>query len=177
MSLYAFRTRFGTYLESDKSYKGLLLDDMLRIHKIFESDRIFTLLPLLAASILLTHSFSPAIAQSLVPGIHAMSIVQGVKFTWVIISSEKEISVNLRYAGNSTTPAVTLVATALTNSIQANKTNDNQSTSTAPTTMGGSQIMNAGWQSPSSITIKIEGNSSLYDADLVTVVASPYTGG
>lgn len=106
-----------------------------------------------------------------------MSIVQGVKFTWVIISSEKEISVNLRSVGNSTAPAVTLVATALTNSIQANQTNGNQSTSTAPTTMGGSQIMNAGWQSPSSVTIKIEGNSSLYDADLVTVVASPYTGG
>lgn len=154
---------------------------MLRINQILEFDKISALLPFLAACILLTNSFSLATAQSLVPGIHGMSIVQGVKFTWVIISSDKEISVNLRHmgnsTGNSTTPAVTLVATALTNSIQASQTNDDQNTSNAPTTMGGSQIMDAGWQSPSSVTIKIEGNSSLYDADLVTVVASPYTGG
>ena len=141
------------------------------------------LLPLLAACILLTNTFSLATAQSLVPGIHGMSFVQGVKFTWVIISSDNEISVNLRYLGNSngnstsTTPAVTLVATALTNPIQVSQTNGDRNTSNAQTTMGGSQILNAGWQSPSSVTIKIEGNSSLYDADLVTVVASPYTGG
>ena len=141
------------------------------------------LLPLLASCILLTNTFSLATAQSLVPGIHGMSIVQGVKFTWVIISSDNEISVNLRYLGNSTgnststTPAVTLVATALTNPIQASQTNGDRNTSNAQTTMGGSQILNAGWQSPSSVTIKIEGNSSLYNADLVTVVASPYTGG
>ncbi|MGB7676462.1 MAG: hypothetical protein WBL54_08065 [Nitrososphaeraceae archaeon] len=109
-----------------------------------------------------------------------MSIVQGVKFTWVIISSDNEISVNLRYinsTGNSTTPAVTLVATALTNPVQVSQTNGDRNTSNAQTTMGGSQILNAGWQSPSSVTIKIEGSSSLYNADLVTVVASPYTGG
>ena len=147
------------------------------------------LLPLLATFILLTNTFSLATAQSLVPGIHGMSIVQGVKFTWVIISSDNEISVNLRHlgnstgignstgTGNSTTPAVTLVATALTNPIQGSQTNGDRNTSNTQSTMGGSQILNAGWQTPSSVTIKIEGNSSLYDADLVTVVASPYTGG
>jgi len=142
---------------------------------------MFAILPLFATSILLTNTFSLVTAQSLVPGIHGMSIVQGVKFTWVIISSDNEISVNLRHVGNSTgnstTPAVTLVATALTNPIQVSQASGDRNTSNAQTTMGGSQIMNAGWQSPSSITIKIEGNSSLYDADLVTVVASPYTGG
>ena len=156
---------------------------MPKINQILLFSTMSALLPLLAACILLPNTFSIAIAQSLVPGIHGMSIVQGVKFTWVIISSDNEISVNLRHlgnstgTGNSTTPAVTLVATALTNPIQASQTNGDGNTSNAQTTTGGSQILNAGWQTPSSVTIKIEGNSSLYDADLVTVVASPYTGG
>jgi len=134
----------------------------------------FALTSFFIAAILIPNSFSLATAQSLVPGIHGMSIVQGVKFTWVIISSDKEVSVNLRYLGNGTSPPVTIVATALTNPNQSNNT---QNQSSALTTMGGSQILNAGWTSPNSLTIKIEGNSSLYDADLVTVIASPYTGG
>jgi hypothetical protein len=165
------------------NHTRLILDNMPRINQVLLFSTMSALLPLLAACILLTNTFSLATAQSLVPGIHGMSIVQGVKFTWVIISSDNEISVNLRYlgnstgTGNSTTPAVTLVATALTNPIQGSQTNGDRNTSNAQSTMGGSQILNAGWQTPSSVTIKIEGNSSLYDADLVTVVASPYTGG
>lgn len=94
-----------------------------------------------------------------------MSIVDGVKFTWVIISSDSELSINLRYLGQATSPAMTIVATALTNPSEAGGT---------PSTMAGSQTMSAGWVSPSSITIKLDGGSTLYDADLVTVVASPY---
>ena len=163
------------------NHTRLILDNVPRINQTLLFSTMSVLLPLLAACILLTNTFSLADAQSLVPGIHGMSIVQGVKFTWVIISSDNEISVNLRYlgtsTGNSTTPAVTIVATALTNPIQVSQTNGDRNTSNAQSTMGGSQILNAGWQTPSSVTIKIEGNSSLYDADLVTVVASPYTGG
>jgi hypothetical protein len=162
------------------NHTRLILDNVPRINQTLLFSTMSVLLPSLAC-ILLTNTFSLATAQSLVPGIHGMSIVQGVKFTWVIISSDNEISVNLRYlgnsTGNSTTPAVTLVATALTNPVQVSQTNGDMNTSNAQTTMGGSQILNAGWQSPSSVTIKIEGNSSLYNADLVTVVASPYTGG
>jgi hypothetical protein len=94
-----------------------------------------------------------------------MSIVDGVKFTWVIISSDSELSINLRYLGQTTSPAMTVVATALTNPTQ---------TGGASSTMAGSQTLNAGWVSPSSITIKLEGGSTLYDADLITVVALPY---
>ena len=166
------------------NHTRLILDNVPRINQTLLFSTMSALLPLLASCILLTNTFSLATAQSLVPGIHGMSIVQGVKFTWVIISSDNEISVNLRYLGNSTgstgngpTPAVTLVATALTNPVQVSQTSGDRNTSNAQTTMGGSQILNAGWQSPSSVTIKIEGNSSLYNADLVTVVASPYTGG
>jgi hypothetical protein len=147
---------------------------MVRRNSDFITNKMIASTFLFAVSILLINSFSIASAQSLVPGIHGMSIVEGVKFTWVIISSDKEMSVNLRHLGNATTPPVTIVATALTGSSQSNGT---QGESSAPTTMGGSQVLNAGWISPNSLTIKIEGNSSLYDADLVTVVASPYTGG
>jgi hypothetical protein len=115
---------------------------------------------------LLTFSYSSiASAQSLVPGLHGMSIVKGVKFTWVIISSDSELSINLRYLGQATSPAMTIVATALTNPTQAGGT---------PSTMAGSQTLNAGWVSPSSVTVKLDGGSTLYDADLITVVASPY---
>ena len=75
---------------------------MPTINQIHIFSTMSALLPLLATCILLTNTFSLATAQSLVPGIHGMSIVQGVKFTWVIISSDNEISVNLRYLGNST---------------------------------------------------------------------------
>jgi hypothetical protein len=115
---------------------------------------------------LLLASYSSIVnAQSLVPGLHGMSVVDGVKFTWVIISSDSELSINLRYLGQSTSPAVTLVATALTNPSETGRT---------PSTMAGSQTLSAGWVSPSSVTIRLDGGSTLYDADLITVVASPY---
>jgi len=115
--------------------------------------------------LLIVGYISIANAQSLVPGIHGMSVVDGVKFTWVIISSDTDISINLRYLGQGTSPPVTVVATALTNP---------SVTSGTPSTMAGSQTLSAGWVSPTSITIRLEGGSTLYDADLITVVASPY---
>ena len=53
--------------------------------------------------------------KSLIPGMHVMSLVDGVKSTWLIISSENELSVNIRYdgSGNLTAPTVSLLATAL----------------------------------------------------------------
>ena len=53
--------------------------------------------------------------KSLIPGMHVMSLVNGVKSTWLIISSDNELSVNIRYdgTGNLTAPAVSLLATAL----------------------------------------------------------------
>jgi hypothetical protein len=150
---------------------------MDRTKSLFITSQVVTSLILLVIGILAVNSFSMVLAQSLVPGIHGMSIVEGVKFTWVIVSSDKEISVNLRYLGNTTVPPITIVATALTGPSQTNNTQSQSGTELgAQTTMGGSQVLNAGWTSPNSLVIKIEGNSSLYDADLITVVASPYTG-
>jgi hypothetical protein len=151
-------------------------------NSLFSTSKVIISLFLLAVGILAVNSFSIVSAQSLVPGIHGMSIVEGVKFTWVIVSSDKEISVNLRYLGNTTAPPITIVASALTGPSQTNNTQNQSGIGVgadvgAQTTMGGSQVLNAGWISPISVVIKIEGNSSLYDADLITVVASPYTGG
>jgi hypothetical protein len=151
-------------------------------NSLFSTSKVIISLFLLAVGILAVNSFSIVSAQSLVPGIHGMSIVEGVKFTWVIVSSDKEISVNLRYLGNTTAPPITIVASALTGPSQTNNTQNQFGIGVgadggAQTTMGGSQVLNAGWISPISLVIKIEGNSSLYDADLITVVASAYTGG
>jgi hypothetical protein len=148
--------------------------------------KIVTSIFLLVIAGMTVNQFSMASAQSLVPGIHGMSIVDGVKFTWVIVSSDREISVNLRYLGNTSTPPITIVATALTGTSQNNNNNNNSMTQSgletgldvsSQNTIGGSQVLNAGWISPNSLVIKIEGNSSLYNADLITVVASPFTGG
>jgi hypothetical protein len=155
---------------------------MDRTKSLFITSKVVTSLILLVIGILAVDLFSIVSAQSLVPGIHGMSIVEGVKFTWVIVSSDKDISVNLRYLGNTTAPPITIVATALTSPSHTNNTQSQSSTDVgadvgSQTTMGGSQVLNAGWTSPNSLVIKIEGNSSLYDADLITVVASPYTAG
>ena len=155
---------------------------MDRTKSLFITYKVVTSLILLVIGILAVDSFSIVSAQSLVPGIHGMSIVEGVKFTWVIVSSDKDISVNLRYLGNTTAPPITIVATALTSPSHTNNTQSQSGTDVgadvgSQTTMGGSQVLNAGWTSPNSLVIKIEGNSSLYDADLITVVASPYTAG
>jgi hypothetical protein len=112
---------------------------------------VFTLLPSL---------LSLVTAQTLVPGMHGMSIVPGVKFTWIIVSSDNEISMNLRYNGTGSTPPISIVATALSNEGQSS--------------IGGSQVLDAGWISPNSMIVKVNGSSSLYDADLIAVYATPY---
>jgi hypothetical protein len=84
-----------------------------------------------------------------------------VFFTWVIISSENVISVNLRYVGDSTTPPVSLAATAITKSAEGK-----------PVTMKGSVDLNAGWISPSTVEVQLNGESTLYDSNSIDVVAS-----
>lgn len=134
--------------------------------------RIVVLMLIPSAYILVTSSFLHILAQTLVPGIHAISFIPEVKFTWVIISSDPEISINLRYLGIGTTPPVSIVATALTNPVHGN---DLRVGLNAPTTIAGSEVLNAGWISPNRITLQIKGNSSLYHSYLVSVIASPYT--
>jgi hypothetical protein len=112
--------------------------------------------------------------RSLIPGMHVMSLVNDVKSTWLIISSDNELSVNIRYegTGNVTAPTVSLLATAL------------KATSGAPQLPSGAayergtgtNITQAGWSSPITVPLLVEGNLSLYDADLIVVMIVPYTG-
>jgi len=111
--------------------------------------------------------------KSLIPGIHVMSLVSGVKSTWLIISSDNELSVNIRYDGteNLTAPTVSLLATAL-------KTSSSEPQMPRPVSerLTGSNITQAGWTSPLTVPIRVEGTLSLYDADLIVVMIVPYTG-
>ena len=111
--------------------------------------------------------------KSLIPGMHVMSLVSGVKSTWLIISSDNELSVNIRYdgTGNLTAPTVSLLATAL-------KTTSSEPQMPRPVSerLTGSNITQAGWTSPATIPIRVEGTLSLYDADLIVVMIVPYTG-
>ena len=97
--------------------------------------------------------------------------MRGVKFVWVIISNDHELSLNIRYGGNGTTPPVALTATAFANPKAAMLLNQ----ISIPTTIGTSQALKAGWISPSSIVLIFNENPSLFDADIITVVASPNT--
>jgi hypothetical protein len=111
---------------------------------------------------------SAALAQSnnvgseLEPGIHGTSNLPDTKITGVTISSDREISIDLRYTGTAaSSPPVVIAVSGLTNR-------------TEQSPIEGSQILNEGWVSPASLTITVNGSSSLYDANLVSVVASPY---
>lgn len=118
-------------------------------------------------------------AQIVMPGIHGISTVDDVVFTWIMIQSEDEISVNLRYLGNGTTPALGLEAMA----ISVQDTNDEINTNIQPNfsvseLFSGSSFVNGSWTNPSTITIKLEGRNveeTLFDADLVTVTITPLT--
>ena len=90
------------------------------------------------------------------------SMVDGVFFTWVIISSDNELSVNLRYQGDGSTPPVSVATTAI------KKSADGKSG-----TMNGNSVLPAGWASPLSLNIAMNGDSSLYDSTSINVVASP----
>lgn len=111
--------------------------------------------------------------QSIIPGLHVMSLVNGVKMTWIIISSENELSVNLRYTGNGTTPPVSLLATALKSPVQSQVPGGLNAS--AFERLAGSNVTNVGWISPSTIPIRLEGGMSLYDADLIIVMVVPNT--
>jgi hypothetical protein len=95
---------------------------------------------------------SPPVFQE----IKGSSTVKDVWFTWVIISSDKEVSVNLRYVGDGSPPPVSLTADALTPQGK----------------MRGDTVLESGWISPSTMEIAMNGDSSLYDAYSISVVGS-----
>jgi len=82
----------------------------------------------------------PNVVPSAIQQIHGTSFVKGVFFTWVIISSDNEVSVNLRYVGDGTTPPVSVATTALPGEGKS-------------VTMKGNTDLNAGWTSPNSVVL------------------------
>lgn len=110
-------------------------------------------------------TYSGVLAQPTIPGIHGMSITQGVRFTSVNVTGDNQVSMNLRYDGTGLAPPVTIVATA---------TDFNEKNSfEPPTTIGGNTSLNAGWNSSEVVTVKLNSSKSIYDSKLITIVASP----
>jgi hypothetical protein len=133
------------------------------------------------------------------------SMVNGVAVTAINATDGNKITVKLNYTGNGTAPALTLVATAI--NIQSKDLNSLLSTfikslgsgiggrATAgnaslthsasksifqiPNTLIGSNIVNVGWKSPASVTVKLEGNSTtttVHNANVTSVQVFPFTG-
>jgi hypothetical protein len=113
--------------------------------------------------------------RSVIPGMHVMSLMNDVKPTWLIISSDNELSVNLRYTGsNVTAPAVSLLATALETAASA--PNPQIPRGATFERLTGTNVTQAGWVSPITVPLQLQGSSSLYDSDLIVVMIVPYTG-
>jgi hypothetical protein len=113
--------------------------------------------------------------RSIIPGMHVMSLMNDVKPTWLIISSDNELSINVRYTGtNVTSPAVSLLATAL--KTVANSPSPQLPRGATFERLTGTNVTGAGWVSPITVPLQLQGNTSLYDSDLIVVMIVPYTG-
>lgn len=102
--------------------------------------------------------------RSIIPGILSMSLVDGVKFTWKIISSDNEFSLTLRYTGNGISPAISLIATALKTTSGMEQTLVANASFSSPSgfqRLSSSNVTNSGWISPATMPIKVQGGISL----------------
>jgi hypothetical protein len=121
------------------------------------------------------------------------SMVKGVSVTAINATENNKITVNLSYVGNGTaTPAVTLVGAAINNKdLNSMMSTLLKGLGNTPSTQGrsnlpaqfpsiltGSNIVNAGWKSPASVTIRLQGNTTtpLHNANLISVQVVPFTG-
>lgn len=132
---------------------------------------------------------------------NGMSNVENVQITGISITGERDVTVNLRYHGNGTTPSVTVIA--LTNpmpmmgmmhgssgmgmmdgsmmnrpGITSNNSWNATATSipfTAFQSQTGSSVMNAGWTSETTLKVRIDGDGSAYDINGIHVMVFPLT--
>lgn len=131
--------------------------------------------------------------------ISASSIVEGVRVAAVNLTSDKSITVTVIYYGNGTTPAITLLSSAVNlsptqvgsilsglmqNSISNGDGNNASSNSENITSinngqlestelLAGSTILEEGWNSPVSVSLPLQGNSTLYRSNFVSVQIFP----
>jgi hypothetical protein len=116
---------------------------------------------------------------------HGMSMVQDVRISGVAITGDNEVSINLNYVGNGTTPSVTLVAMTNHASMMAMMGGNmggmmgsgmmmDNSSSTAQSQTG-SSVMDGGWQSGSTVTMKLDGvGVSAYNAQDLHMCVFPH---
>lgn len=93
--------------------------------------------------------------------IRGTSLVKGVWFTWFTISSDNELMINLRYVGDGAPPPLSINAIALA------KNNEGK-----VVTMKGSAALPSEWSPPYTVTVSMNGDSSLYDSTSIIVLAS-----
>lgn len=135
---------------------------------------------------------------------NSMSMVDGVRITGLSIVDNDEISVNLNYTGTGNAPRVTLVAmTASTtgmmnmmmaqhhgqmmnmnNNMDMMAMNAGQGNSSMQSSMmsmhngvqSGSNVLDSGWESPSTVTIKLEGRSAVSEDEIghIMVMIFPF---
>ena len=135
---------------------------------------------------------------------NSLSMVDGVRITGMNIEDNDEISVNLKYTGTGNAPRVTLVAmTASTtgtmnmmmtqhhgqmmnmnNNMDMMAMNTGQGNSSMQSSMmsmhdgvqSGSNVLDSGWESPSTVTIKLEGSSAVSEDEIghIMVMIFPF---
>lgn len=130
--------------------------------------------------------------------VQVSSLIDGLRLPVINATEDERVIVSLSYNGNlSSTPAVTLVVQALTltdedvssfiSSLLQKSTNGtmdtktNQTSSTAQLSkslqiLTGSNIIQAGWKSPTDVSIVLQGNTTLNQINSLSVKAVPFTG-
>ena len=127
------------------------------------------------------------------------SMVSGVSVTAINATDNNKIIANLNYSGNSTaTPAVTLVASAInakdlssimsklmkgpggsggTTTGNVSSTQGASKSAQLPAILTGSNLLKAGWKSPATVTVKLQGNTTTpLKANLISLQVIPFTG-
>jgi len=113
-----------------------------------------------------------------------MSMVPDVRVSGVSIAGDNTVSVNLTYMGNGTSPSVTVVAMTNHMAMMMNMMMGPGMMDGMPSNMmammstadshTGSAVVNSGWQSGSSISIRLEGDTSARDASDICVMVFPH---
>lgn len=117
---------------------------------------------------------------------NGMSMVQDVRISGVSITGDNTVSINLTYAGNGTSPSITIVAMTnhmeMMNMMMGGGQMDMGMMGSTPSDMmmsmegsqTGSAVINSGWQSGSSISIILEGDGSAHEASDIHVMVFPH---
>lgn len=96
--------------------------------------------------------------------INSMSMVDRVKVTGVNVESNYEISIDLKYSGNGSSPRITAAVMGITTAGMMSMDNS---------MLSGSNVLESGWESPSTMTIKLH-DSATDDLTYIMVMVFPF---